>query len=164
MKHYIFAGIILVLFGINQGCKVVEPHYTNIEKLYKVDPGMNLNKVNELLETTPYDFYYNFKEGTFVYVYKYKHQYHKFKKILGVPDLQNEEYVSSGGVDFYKDPSNIYMTFDQKSGLLITFNTDAGRESSEAIIKHENTLKIVNSKYKEYEYLEFPKKKKKSLF
>jgi hypothetical protein len=164
MKHNIFIVIIITLFFVNQGCKVVEPHYTSIEKLYKVDPGMGLNKVNEILEMTPYDFYFNIKEGTYVYVYKYKHQYHKFKKVLGVPDLRNEEYLSSGGSDYYKEPANIYMTFDQKTGLLISYHTDAGRENAENIIKHENTLKIVNSKYEEYNYLDIPSKKKKSLF
>ena len=144
-----------------QSCSVIEPYHTNIKRLYDVEPGAKVTKVNETLGVTPYDFYHNFTDGTIVYVYKYKHLYHKMKLVLGKPDVRNENYLTTGGKDFYKKPSNIYMTFDQASGQLIGYHTDAGRENSEYIMKHENTLREVNKDYRKFEKLNVPRGRKK---
>ena len=149
---YLIFGIVLASFLI-QSCSITEPHYTSIKKLYGVEPGVKIKKVNEQLGVKPYDFYYNFSDGTVVYVYQYKHLYHKMKLVLGKPDVRNENYLTTGGKDHYKKAGNIYMTFDQSSGSLIGYNSDAGRENSVNVMMHENTLREVDADYKKYERL-----------
>jgi hypothetical protein len=167
MKNKILKYMLLAVISgfLLQSCSVVvEPYYTNVKKLYTVEPGQNLQKINELLGVGPYDFYYNFSEGTIVYVYKYKHLYHKMNLVLNQPDVRNDMFLNTGGVDYYKEPANIYMTFDQNTGKLITFHTDAGRENSYYIMRHENSLREINRDYKLYEKLYVPERKKKGGF
>ncbi|MFH2144192.1 MAG: hypothetical protein ABIJ97_17325 [Bacteroidota bacterium] len=167
MKNKIYIIVVIAALAglLFQSCSVmVEPYYTNVKKLYTVEPGQNVQKINELLGIGPYDFYYNFSEGTIVYVYKYKHLYHKMNIVLNQPDTRNEMFLNTGGVDYYREPANIYMTFDQNTGKLIGYHTDAGRENSTYVMRHENSLREINRDYKLYEKLYVPQRKKKSGF
>ncbi len=138
------------LIGFMSSCspKITEPYYTTVKKLYDVNPGDKLKKVNETLGIEPYDFYFNSNEGSIVYVFKYMHQYHKYNAFAGA-----EEALRTGEPRF-KEPNNIYMEFDQKSKKLLGYYTDNGKSKTLAILKHENTIREIQKDYTAYERLD----------
>lgn len=144
---YTITSFVILISLLSSCSKIIEPHYTTVKKLYDVKNGDNLKKVNETLGVTPYDFYFNTKEGSVVYVYKYKHEYHKLQSAA------NSEASLTMGTPRYKEPGNIYMEFDQSSKKLLGFYTDNGKEKTLDILKHENTLRQIQKDYTKYNLL-----------
>ena len=163
MKNKLYIIVTIGIFAIfTQSCMVTEPYYTTVKKLYEVKPGMTLKKVAETLAIQPYDFYYNISNENMVYVFKYKHMYHKMTLVMQKPDVRNEPYLNSGGSEFYKEPGDIYMEFD-KSKKLVGYHTTKGRANNVNILKHENTIKAIQQDYTKFNALDDePKKSKKS--
>jgi len=150
MKYKIIYTVIsfVTLVGLLSSCsKVTEPYYTTIKKIYDVNYGDKLQEVNQTLGVKPYDFYFDVKKGSFVYVYKYMHEYHT----LHSPARSKEALTY--GTSRFKEPSNVYMEFNQDSKELLGFYTDNGKEKTIDILKQENTLREVQKDYTNYEKL-----------
>lgn len=63
---------VLFLISIFSSCVVRSPRYSEISQVLKIQLGMSLQEVAQIMETPPYDLKSVNENGEFVYIYKYR--------------------------------------------------------------------------------------------
>ena len=108
----------LCLLQFLTGCKtIIKPNYTTVERLSKLNPGMNKNDALQTLNNVyPYDILNGEKEGCEIHWYKYKH----LKQSVFAKKINSKSGLR-GGKEKYLNESNAYLLY--KDGTLYSVHT-----------------------------------------
>ncbi len=137
MQKYLNLLILLVLILSSSCGKWIAPPYTNVDKILQIQPGMELQEVNIILEIEPYDVYIR-RDNDFIVIYNYRVKDRRMK-LSGPTKHTTDETSQTAGTDWYGDSYYCYVYFqDNKVKSILT---DEGLKKSEDIlIKNNNIL------------------------
>jgi len=136
MKKLVLFLPIALLFS---ACSTVMlPSYTTVSKIYKLQKGMSMSEVDNVLDAPPFDMYVNAKDGVKMVEYKYVHHHMK------VRGAYNSEANLNLGAPRYINPSDLVVVFDAQSGKMLYYYTSAGLADSKNTLNQMN--QILNKK------------------
>lgn len=140
MKKYLSPFLFLTLILLSTSCgKWIAPPYTNVDKILRIAPGMELQEVNLILEIEPYDVYIR-RDNNFIVVYNYRVKDRRMK-LSGHTKSTSDEASQTAGTDWYGDSYYCYVYFqDNKVKSILT---DAGLKSSEDILVKNNNIYLM---------------------
>lgn len=124
------------------------PAFTNVEKLSKVEKGMNINQLNSTLGVQPYNIYNMQEDGATILVYNYRTRIRN----VNVPKnsekridyIFGNEAAQSEGKIWYEDGWHTAYVF-LREGKVSSILTDAGREDAEKLQLVQNNIQEIAS-------------------
>jgi len=139
--------------------KLVAPPYSTVEKIAKISCGMTSSDVSSTLGIPPYDIYHTNCDGSTLHVYWYKIKERRNKGCSStMADFYSKEENLTVGNTYYTKEQRVYVLF--QNGKVSGMITDAGREDSEDLLIHNNTIQFIGKtnrhsfNYYNYEKLE----------
>lgn len=115
---------ILIGFLLVQGCVIIYPKFTTIDKVITIKPGMTFKNVSETLGIQPYDFIV-IENGEKKMIYKYRVYDRKIPKDLMEPN---------NGKDLWGALNELIITFDSEDKVVKIEATNENSEKKNKII------------------------------
>jgi hypothetical protein len=119
----VITGIALVLGSCSNKRFLIAPEFTNIEKVSKIETGMSVERVNSILNISPYDAYILDQHNlTLVYNYRIKERrvpitnYGEYVKLYddAVNKSIHTEAAQKAGTVFYTEWRKLYVHFKKR--------------------------------------------------
>jgi len=139
MKNLLYLSAILLFSSCT---KMLAPPYSTVEKIARVTPGMTASNVTTSLGIPPFDIYHMSATGSTVHLYNYKLKERKNTGChLLMKDFYSQEQNLTVGSSYYTKQQLLYVLFDK--GKVASLVTDAGRDDSEDLLVHNNTIQFI---------------------
>jgi hypothetical protein len=139
-QRFLFLFLFLpLIFG---SCsRWIAPPYTSVDKMLRLEKGMNPNQVNETLGIKPYNILHR-NDSTAVLEFHYRLKDRDLNNITNYADFIHQEKSQVGGKNWFTKPSKFYLLYE--GNTLSTLITENGLENSDYLLLKNNNLMLVS--------------------
>lgn len=139
MNKYLL--ILLTSLILGSCATLIEPPYTSVDKMLKLEKGMNSANVEKILGVKPYNILHN-NDSTSIFEYHYRLKERDVSVNLNNSvDYMHVEESQIGGKERYTKPSVFYLLY--KQGEFTTIITDNGLKNADYLLLNNNNLILV---------------------